>query len=228
MSALSQIPRKLTRLFKRDGRHTFSGSGTYWENRYQKGGNSGNGSYGELAAFKAHVLNTFIREHRIDSVIEFGCGDGNQLGLLECPRYIGIDVSETAIGICTQKYASDPTKQFLLARSIAEYPTATMAMSLDVIYHLVEDSIFNAYITALFTSAERYVIIYSSNGDPMPDGGFIWAPHILHRTFTDWVNRNAAQWKLKEKIPNRYPYSRGKKGKELGSFADFYIFEKLQ
>ncbi len=56
----------------------FPGSQDYWVKRYAKGGNSGPGSYSELAKFKASVLNAFVREHGIQSVIEFGCGDGNQ------------------------------------------------------------------------------------------------------------------------------------------------------
>ena len=54
---------------------------SYWENRYKNNGNSGAGSYGRLAEFKADVINNFIAENKITSVIEFGCGDGNQLSL---------------------------------------------------------------------------------------------------------------------------------------------------
>lgn len=36
-------------------------------------------------------------------------------------------------------------------------------MSLDVIYHLIEDEIYNKYMNNLFMAAEKYVFIYSSN-----------------------------------------------------------------
>ena len=75
----------------------------YWEERYSQGGNSGAGSYGHLAEFKAEVINGFIEQHEIKNVIEWGCGDGNQLGLFRCEEYIGYDVSETAIEICCKK-----------------------------------------------------------------------------------------------------------------------------
>lgn len=42
---------------------------------------------------------------------------------------------------------------------------ADLSLSLDVIYHLVEDEVFETYINTLFKSARRYVIIYSSNSD---------------------------------------------------------------
>ena len=80
--------------------HEFKGSEVYWESRYRSGGNSGPGSFGELAGFKADVLNAFICSEGIKSVIEFGCGDGHQLSLARYPRYLGIDVSRFAIARC--------------------------------------------------------------------------------------------------------------------------------
>ena len=38
----------------------FEGSAGYWEERYAAGGDSGRGSYGKDAAFKADVLNRFV------------------------------------------------------------------------------------------------------------------------------------------------------------------------
>ena len=60
----------------------FPGSQNYWEKRYSLGGNSGQGSYGKSAEFKSEILNIFVRENCINSVTEYGCGDGNQLCLL--------------------------------------------------------------------------------------------------------------------------------------------------
>src|ERR1700744_3995435 len=75
-------------------------SSSYWESRYASGGNSGVGSYAQFARFKADVLNTFVAEHKVQSVIEFGCGDGNQLKLAAYPKYLGLDVSETIVAKC--------------------------------------------------------------------------------------------------------------------------------
>ncbi len=228
MSPTTSLLRNLKQFFGQDWQKVFGGSANYWETRYKQGGNSGNGSYGELAAFKAEILNTFISEHQIDSVIEFGCGDGNQLGFLKCPHYLGVDVSETALRACRQKYTSDPTKRFMLAGPDAAYPLAEMAMSLDVIYHLVEDSVFTAYMRTLFDSATRYVVIYSSNGNPNTPNAIRWPPHVVHRKFTELAEENAAGWKLMAKVPNRFRYERDAKGNERGSFADFYMYEKVQ
>ena len=53
-------------------------SGAYWSARYRRGETSGSGSYGENAKYKADFLNGFVQENGINSVIEFGCGDGAQ------------------------------------------------------------------------------------------------------------------------------------------------------
>ena len=59
----------------------FEGSARYWDDRYARGGSSGDGSAGKFAAFKAEVLNGFVERHGVQSVIEFGSGDGGQLSL---------------------------------------------------------------------------------------------------------------------------------------------------
>src|SRR5690606_4241845 len=84
-------------------------SADYWEQRYARGGNSGAGSYGKLAEFKAEVLNAFVRERQIRSVIDFGCGDGAQLALAEYPSYVGLDVSPTALHICRTRSCAAPS-----------------------------------------------------------------------------------------------------------------------
>lgn len=197
----------------------FPGSETYWEQRYAGGGNSGAGSYGELARFKAEVLNRFVRECDVSSVIEYGCGDGSQLTLAEYPAYLGFDISATAVDRCRELFRHDATKTFKLMTEYAG-ETADLTLSLDVIYHLVEDHVFAAYMVRLFVSSQRYVIVYSSNtGD---NRGFKGS-QVRHRMFTDWVSVQFPQWKRTGHVPNRYPYSRKL---ETGSFADFYFYEK--
>jgi len=131
----------------------FPGSAAYWENRYSAGGNSGAGSYGQLASFKADVINDFVATHRVKTVIEFGCGDGNQLSLAKYPSYLGFDVSSTAVSKCRELFKSDPSKSF---RLLSEYENeiADLTLSLDVIYHLVEDEIFERYMRNLVSSVQ--------------------------------------------------------------------------
>ena len=87
-------------------------SSEYWEDRYRSGGNSGVGSYGKFATFKADVMNGIVQSSPYRSFMEFGCGDGNQLSLISYPEYIGLDVSEKALALCQEKYRLDQTKKF--------------------------------------------------------------------------------------------------------------------
>jgi hypothetical protein len=182
-------------------RHSFRGSATYWEGHYAAGGNSGEGSYGELARFKAQVLNAFVADNDVQTVIELGCGDGHQLSLASYPRYLGLDVAATAVDLCRARFAGDDSKSFLWydpARFVNNgFITADLAMSLDVLYHLIEDSVFDGYLRLLFGAARRHVVVYSSNieaGDSHP--------HVRHRRFTDWVDSNAPQWTLTSEVAN--------------------------
>lgn len=197
----------------------FPGSKQYWERRYANGGNSGCGSYSHLAEFKAEVLNDFVKEKNVSSVIEHGCGDGNQLELAQYPKYTGFDVSRTALALCSRKFQNDASKTFLRS-DMYSGQEAELALSLDVIYHLVEDALFDKYMRILFASAKTYVIVYSSNDEKENS-----PPHIRHRRFTDWMSVHAPEWTLCETIKNEFPDSGDHAS---SSFADFYFFQKLE
>lgn len=193
-------------------------SSDYWSMRYESGRSSGPGSYRHLAEFKATVLNAFVAENDITSIIEFGCGDGNQLVLAQYPSYAGYDVSRAAVAMCRDRFGGDASKHF---SHIDEYDgeKAEMAMSLDVIFHLIEDDVFDAYMRRLFNASSRFVAIYSSNQDEPIEPV---ASHVHHRQFSRWIDRNAAHWKLANYIPNPYPYNGDS---ATTSFADFYFYE---
>lgn len=204
----------------------FRGSRPYWESRYARGGNSGAGSYQRLAIFKAEILNSFVQTHDIQSIIEFGCGDGNQLSLADYPKYLGVDISSTALKLCVDRFHDDPKKTFGLYDDFSDRnennkQTAELTLSLDVIYHLVEDDIFEMHMKNLFEFATRFVIVYSSN-----HGGGATAGHVRHRNFTNWVLENASSWQLETKIDNKYPHDPD--DPDETSFADFYVFERKQ
>ncbi len=199
-------------------------SAAYWEARYALGGTSGAGSQGRLAQFKAHVLNTFVREYGIERVIELGCGDGRQLARAAYPQYIGLDVSRRAVAQCTERFAGDRAKSFFLydPRCFVDHHRilrAELALSLDVIYHLVEDAVYARYMQHLFGAAERFVIIYSSNERRRP----VWAPHVRHRRFARWVARHRPEWRLPERTDNPH---RPEGGRPRGTPHDFYVYAR--
>ena len=122
----------------------FPGSKKYWEKRYKNNGHSGNGSYAEKAIYKASFLNRFVKENKVADVLELGCGDGNQVRYFTFNKYAGVDVSPTAVARCKKLFEKDDSKNFFLyprERKAVFSLKADLVISLDVIYHLVEDEV---------------------------------------------------------------------------------------
>jgi SAM-dependent methyltransferase len=214
----SSLKRRLRRLFgAAPAQPRFSTSEAYWDERYRLGGHSGAGSYGRLARFKADFLNRFVKDHDIASVIEFGSGDGAQLVLAEYRNYLGVDVSEEAVARCRSLYDARPGFRFIHLSEV-EGAKADLALSLDVIYHLVEDQVYVDYMQRLFDAALRYVIIYASNWEERS------VAHVRHRRFTDWVEANRGGFDLARFQANEFPFD--PQDPDNTSFADFYIYQR--
>jgi hypothetical protein len=201
----------------------FETSWQYWESRYATGRDSGAGSEGRLAAWKAQFLNEFVSRNGIELVVELGCGDGRQLSRARYPYYFGLDVSKTAIALCTRRFKNDRTKAFRhwdWASGPLEIPSgpADLALSLDVVYHLVEDAAFEAHMNALFASSRNWVVVYSTNEESASR-----VPWVRHREFTAWIVKSLPGWHLVERHPNRFPFER-EDGRT--SSAEFFVYHK--
>lgn len=200
----------------------FKDSRQYWNERYARGGNSGEGSYGPLAKYKADFINHFAAEHGISSAVEFGCGDGNQAAMFNFECYLGLDINQLCIG-SARKALARPGWQF---QTMEEYHLAAadkvidLALSLDVTYHLIEDEAYTAYLNDLFGAAERYVLIYASDLDHF-DPAF---PHVRHRPVVKEASERFSEWRFVRTEKN--PYYRDPQSTKFGSFAQFHVFEK--
>lgn len=185
---------------------------TIWENRYKANGNSGSGSYGVLCKYKATFINKFINDNNCKDVIEFGSGDGNQMSYFDVQQYTGVDISEHIINICKQKYSHISNKNFA---TYTEYykmlSKFDLSLSLDVIYHLVDDNIYEKYMNDLFNSSNKFVIIYSSNHQEKYNG-----THVYARKFTDYIDIKFPRAKLLSHEPNPYRQLSG---------AEFFVYQ---
>lgn len=200
----------------------FDSSSEYWQDRYLAGGSSGAGSRGRLAKFKATVLNDLVKSKGVTRVIELGCGDGSQLALAEYPEYLGVDVARAAVMNCRAQFAGDESKTFITLEEFRRGEIkGDLLLSLDVIYHLVEDDVFDAHMRDLFGRAGQYVAIYSSNSDQIADP----APHVRHRDFTTWIGREATGWRLAVRHANPYPFNW--RDRENTSHCDLFVFERV-
>lgn len=193
----------------------YPGSARYWERRYARGGDSGSGSAGRLARYKADFLNNFVREHNIQSVIEFGCGDGRQLQRADYPIYTGLDIAPSAVAHCRTLFDGDATKRFAVYDPRSFQPAgfqADLAISIEVVFHLTEDDLYERHLRHLFASARRRVVIFAADEDRATP-----FPHLRLRRFTPDAARLAPDWRLLEKVENPH--------RDI-SVSQFFVFEK--
>lgn len=199
MKFLMKIFREFFPLFAK----RYDNSQGYWKRRYFYGGNSGKGSYGDEAIYKAKILNEFVREYKIKSLVEFGCGDGNNALLYRVKKYYGFDISADAINSCKKLFASNVDFEFFeidgqLEKGIDIVKKNTnsynnLCISFDVIFHLVEDIYYNEYLDNLDKVQSKFLLVYSSNFNQKTN-----QPHVLHRNYSvDLENRN---WKIIQKL----------------------------
>lgn len=150
----------------------------YWENRYRAGGTSGSGSYGAIAVWKAKVVNEIFEKERLSTVLEFGCGDGAQLGLYNFSAYTGVDVSERAIALCEAAYRLDRTKKFstIVPGSQLELEKADLVICLEVLMHIIDDDDYEWTLKKLFELTNSFVLILN------PLGGQLNGMRSRHQT----------------------------------------------
>jgi SAM-dependent methyltransferase len=183
----------------------------YWDRRYREGRTSGAGSEGDEGSYKAKYVSGFIRDHSVESVIDWGCGDGQVLDLVDLhgADYLGVDVSLTIVERMRAKF---PQHEFVLnIPEIVEVPNE-LSLSLDVLFHLPDDNDYFTYLEQLFESAERFVMIYSTNY-----AGGLTARHVFRREFTPDIARMFGGWELKR---TEQPLREG--------LASFFVYEKAQ
>jgi SAM-dependent methyltransferase len=169
----------------------------YWERRYRAGRSSGRGSEGQIALAKAVYVNRVIERESVASIIDWGVGDGTVMSHVTGEvGYTGVDISPTILARLRRKFGS--RGEFLLADIAAlRHLHADMALSMDVIFHLVNDLDYERYLSRLFDSANRFVLICSTDFD---DEGRS-ARHVRHRHWTSKVRARFPQWILDEVGP---------------------------
>lgn len=195
----------------------FRTSADYWERRYRAGLDSGDGSHGELADFKRQFLNDFLSRNAVETVIDLGCGDGVQIEGVAFPSYLGLDIAPRAIQMCQERYRTDSAKAFLLipptdSARLELFLSADLTVSLDVIYHLVEEETFERHLAMLFGMSRRHVIVYSSDSPVVST-----LPHVRHREFTSRVASLFPEFELRTRVGNPFPDV---------SAAEFFVFER--
>jgi hypothetical protein len=154
----------------------------YWESRYVAGDGSGKGSRGRQANHKAAFVNSLIEKYQVQTVVDWGCGDGIVAARIKAPRYIGLEVSAKGLELC-KALADGPSREWHLYDGMnAPSVSGDLSLSLDVIFHLITDELYRRHLELVFGSAP-IVCITSSNRDERGN------EHVLHREFLHDVPR---------------------------------------
>ena len=165
-------------------------SSSYWESRYKTGGNSGWGSHDiEHVKFKFDYVNNLIDKHQCKKIFDYGCGDANQMkGFDGYETYLGYDVSKFIIE--KNKLSNNEFVEFTSDINILSDKSFDLSISLDVVYHLVEDVVYMDYLKRLFNSS-NLVTIYTTD-----ISGKNNAPHCEFRSINQYVENNQKDFKL--------------------------------
>ena len=176
-------------------------SNSYWTKRYghfekkKFKGASGNGRMNFRLKYKANVINTIIRKCEVKSVIDYGCGDGLLINLLTVDRYHGIEISQPLVDELLIRFKGQGNYQFGTKACDSGQNFFDLALSIDVIFHLLEDDVYNTYLSQLFNGKSDFVLIKSSNHNEIGTGK---NAHIRHRFFLDDVCSRFPQYELIE------------------------------
>jgi hypothetical protein len=97
------------------------------------------------------------------------------LVLANYPSYVGVDVgvdvSVVAVEACRARF-SDSSKRFFVAGS-EPLPICELGLSLDVIYHLLQDDVFERYMKDLCEHSSRFVVLSTSDSDVSSPAGVL-------------------------------------------------------
>lgn len=154
----------------------------YWRRRYEGGGTSGAGSRGPEAEAKARLLQAVIlglggELGRLPRVVDLGAGDGYVIEQVQAPMAY---------------FPYDP------ARGDVRFPEGPfdLALSLDVLHHLVDDAEYRLYLLGLFGPFTDRVLVWGSDRE-VPGT----APHVRHRRWSVDVPR---AWRLVDHSPTPF------------------------
>lgn len=183
----------------------------YWDRRYREGRTSGAGSEGDEGAYKADYISDLIHNHDIESVVDWGCGDGQVLERmrLEGAEYLGVDVSLTIVNRMREKF---PEYEFITPVPGMNDLKWELGLSMDVLFHLPDDADYFEYLDQLFGHSTRFVVIYSTNY-----AGGRTARHVFRREFTPDIAERFPDWEL---TTVETPLREG--------LASFFVYEKVQ
>ena len=143
---------------------------TYWSRRYRDGGNSGKGSYGEEAAFKSDTIASIAAKFEVQSVVDFGIGDGSMVSNIQRKlkpntQYLGFDISPVAVNAIKRTNHDGVFEVGDVASGSIE-AHADMALCIDVFFHLMSAERQTKAMETICNSFGKVAIVSALNQKP--------------------------------------------------------------
>ena len=138
-------------------------------------GVSGSGSTLEITREYRAYLERFIKEHRVQSVVDAGCGDWTFSRTIDWggASYLGVDIASDVIDAVRRKHEKGRIR-FQVGDITEELPAADLLISKDVLQHLSNELVHKFIRSNLKTGRYKWVILTndrgSGNQDIMPGG----------------------------------------------------------
>ena len=158
-----------------------------------------------IISSKFKTINNIITQNNIQSIIQYGLSDKNQIELFNTENKIftGIDKNLSNVLKCNHLFKDDKTKHFIHSNNIKNNLNADLVLIYNVHKNLQDDT-HKEFIQNLLNKSKRYVVIYEK------------CISEKYKHFLNYIN-NLPQWKFYEFVPNE----------NLQIDNNFYVYEKI-
>jgi predicted TPR repeat methyltransferase len=134
----------------------------FWNNRYDNNPElgSGPGSRGEISSLKKKIIHDIISSNKIESVLDYGCGDLFCINPMQIPTYVGVDISDVVLKMNREKF---PERTFIRPEELTE-KKFDLVICQDVLIHQdTEEKFFKLFNRCLETTNKLFVFSIIKN-----------------------------------------------------------------
>lgn len=192
-------------------------SAEYWKDRLQTIGDAGAGSGGPMRLFKIDTINDFIRENRVQSVLDFGYGDCRVSAFIRSKIYTGVDITDKFAFMAGMFIAEHTT----LLRSPFDIdipaPPHELVICLDVLFHILPHEIEYLHKTLdnIYKYSNRHIIIYAQDSRQPYHAHLIGGVHVCNSPWRQYLEQMPIVLE-KQIAPHGQPTS-----------SQFFIYRKI-
>jgi len=140
-----------------------------------------------------------INKYDLKSISDVGCGECTLLPYLQGIRkYYGYDISPAVLSKVSKNAQDGFSKEFILLTNNTKIVSSDLVLSLEVIFHQVNDDEYLDYMRKLVNSNGEYLLILTMN-EGILKTNHIKNRHIKYRDISKFMD--STNYSLVEKFP---------------------------